>query len=192
MPRVLIAGATGYLGRYVVREFHERGYQVRVLVRNPDKLFHSGPYLEPAVADYIHETFQGEITRPATLEGACDQIDIVFSSVGITRQKDKLSYRDVDYQGNVNLLNNAIAASIKKFIYVSVFNAHLFRHLEIVRAHEDFVDELKKSVPICSRINSQNNKKGCSNEDDWRNSEVQTSNEISRFPHPFQTGCKVE
>lgn len=145
MPRVLIAGATGYLGRFVVREFHNRGYQVRVLARNPDKLNQVGPHLEPAVADCIDEIFKGEITRLETLEGICDQIDIVFSSVGITRQKDKLTYRDVDYQGNVNLLNIAGAHAVKTFIYVSVFNAHLFEHLEIVKAHEDFVRELQQS-----------------------------------------------
>ena len=32
--RVLIAGATGYVGKYVTQEFKRRGYQVRVLTRS--------------------------------------------------------------------------------------------------------------------------------------------------------------
>ncbi|NTV17680.1 MAG: NmrA family NAD(P)-binding protein, partial [Chlorobiaceae bacterium] len=36
--KVLVAGASGYLGRYVVKEFAERGYTVRALVRNTEKL----------------------------------------------------------------------------------------------------------------------------------------------------------
>jgi uncharacterized protein YbjT (DUF2867 family) len=70
---------------------------------------------------------------------------VVFSSVGITRQRDGLSFRDVDYQGNKNLLVAAIRAGVKKFVYVSVFNGPKLRHLDIVGAHEDFVDELRTS-----------------------------------------------
>ena len=36
--RVLVAGASGYLGRYVVRELRARGHYVRALVRSADKV----------------------------------------------------------------------------------------------------------------------------------------------------------
>jgi len=36
--KVLVAGATGYLGQHVVRELHARGHQVRALVRELVKL----------------------------------------------------------------------------------------------------------------------------------------------------------
>lgn len=145
MERVLVAGSTGYLGRFVVKEFKKRGYWVRALARSPEKLNKTGPFLEPAVMNQINEIFIGHVTRLATLRGLCDDIDIVFSSIGITRQKDKLTFRDVDYQGNKNILNIALAKSVKKFIFVSVFSAHLFEYLEIVKAREDFVRDLKDS-----------------------------------------------
>lgn len=145
MKRVLVAGSTGYLGRYVTQEFKERGYWVRALARNPKKLEQTGPFLKPAVIDKADEVFVGEVTRPETLQGLCDDIDIVFSSIGITRQKDKLTYRAVDYQGNKNILDIAVGKSVKKFIYVSVFNANEFEHLAIVKAHEDFVRDLRSS-----------------------------------------------
>ena len=34
MSTILVAGATGYLGRFIVAELHRRGYQVRALVRD--------------------------------------------------------------------------------------------------------------------------------------------------------------
>ncbi|MFC2069493.1 SDR family oxidoreductase [Chloroflexota bacterium] len=145
MERVLVAGTTGYLGRYVVREFKKRGYWVRALVRNPKKLEQIGTFLQPAVIDKVNEVFVGEVTKPETLKGLCDNIDIVFSSIGITRQKDRLTYREVDYQGNKNILDIALAKSIKQFIYVSVFNANIYVYLEIVKAHEEFVKELQNS-----------------------------------------------
>jgi len=142
---VLVAGSTGYLGRFVVREFKRRGYWVRALARNPGRLAEPGPFLAPAVWDQIDDLFVGKVTRPETLAGLCDGIDVVFSSVGLTRQKDGLTFHDVDYQGNKNILDRALEASVGKFIYVSVYNAQLMEHLAIIKAHEDFVRALRAS-----------------------------------------------
>ncbi len=135
MQRVLVAGATGYLGGFVARELKARGDFVRALARSSQKL-------DSGSAD---EIVKAEVTRPETLEGVCDGIDAVFSSVGITRQKDGLTFRDVDYQGNKNLLEVALRSGVEKFVYVSALGGPRLRHLDIVDAHEAFVDELKAS-----------------------------------------------
>jgi len=145
MKKILVAGATGYLGRYIVREFKQQRFWVRALVRDKKKLGECGPFGEPAILDYPDEIFVGEATKPDTLGRLCEGIDIVFSSLGLTRQKDGLTFQDVDYQGNQNILDQAIRAGVQKFIYVSVFNAHLMEHLAIVKAHEDFVMALQSS-----------------------------------------------
>jgi uncharacterized protein YbjT (DUF2867 family) len=142
---VLVAGATGYLGRFVVQEFKRRGYWVRALARNPERLSAPGPFLAPAVRDQIDDLFVGQVTQPETLAGLCEGIDVVFSSVGLTRQKDGLTFQDVDYQGNKNILDRALQASVTKFVYVSVYNAQLMEHLAIVKAHEDFARALQAS-----------------------------------------------
>lgn len=135
--RVLVAGGTGYLGGYALAEFKKRGHFVRALARSPSKLDDKKGTFD--------EVAKGEVTEMKTLAGCCDGIDVVFSSVGITKQVGKLSFRDVDFQGNLNLLEEAKRAGAKMFIYISVFNARNLLHLEIVKAHEDFVDELRKS-----------------------------------------------
>ncbi len=137
MKKVLVAGATGYLGRYVIKELKKQNYYVRAMTRNDEKLHD--------MKELIDEICEAEVTRPETLAGICDDTDIVFSSIGITRQKDGLTYMDVDYQGNKNLLEHAIKNNVRKFIYVSVFNAHLVKDLKIIQAKELFVDELKAS-----------------------------------------------
>lgn len=137
MKRVLVAGATGYLGGFVAKELKRRGYFVRALVRSSKEL--------DGLWDSSDEIVEAQITEPETLDGICDGIDLVFSSVGITRQKDGLTFRDVDYQGNKNLLEVAIKAGVTKFVYVSAFNGPNLRHLDIIDAHEAFVDELKAS-----------------------------------------------
>jgi len=135
--RVLVAGATGYLGGFVARELKRRGHFVRALARSPERLQGMDPQPDQIV--------KGEVTRPRTLEGVCDGMDIVFSSVGITRQKDGLTFQDVDYQGNKNLLEAAATAQARKFIYTSVFRGPDLLHLDIVKAHEDFVSALRAS-----------------------------------------------
>lgn len=137
MKHVLVAGATGYLGGFVALEFKARGYFVRALARSPEKLDH--------LQGSLDEIVEAEVTRPETLEQVCDDIDVVFSSIGITRQKDGLTFRDVDYQGNKNLLEAAVKVEVQKFVYVSGFNGPRLRHLDIIDAHEAFVDELKAS-----------------------------------------------
>ncbi|MDH3512208.1 MAG: SDR family oxidoreductase [Gammaproteobacteria bacterium] len=138
MKKVLIAGATGYLGEFVVRALKARGYWIRALGRSAAKL--------ATVESYADELFVGEATDPDFLEDFCDGIDIVFSSVGITRQKDGLTYRDVDYQANRNLLTVAEAAGVSQFMYVHVLNAEKLGHVAMVQAKQAFVDDLKRST----------------------------------------------
>ncbi|EMK3755453.1 SDR family oxidoreductase [Providencia rettgeri] len=136
MKKVLVAGATGYLGQYLVAELKKQGYWVRALVRRQNQ---QGLV---ASADHI---YVGEVTEPNTLHGVTEGIDVVISAVGITRQKDGLTYMDVDYQGNINLLDEAIADEVKQFVYVSAIDGDKNRHLKIFEAKERFADELKQS-----------------------------------------------
>ena len=137
MKRVLLAGATGYLGGYVARELGRRGYPVRAVVRDASRLASKG------IA--IDEPLEAEVTRPETLGGCCDDIGAVISTVGITRQKDGLTYDDVDYRANLNLLREAERSGVQKFVYVSVLNGESLRHLEICDAKERFVERLEAS-----------------------------------------------
>ena len=137
MKKILIAGATGYLGRFAVQEFKKQGFWVRALARTPEKL--------DTLREYIDEPFIGEVTDKSSLSGICKNIDIVFSSIGITRQKDNLTFMDVDYQGNKNLLEEACKEGCTKFIFVSVFNADKMKHLKGIQAKLRFEEALKKS-----------------------------------------------
>ena len=137
MPRVLIAGSTGYLGSFLLAQAKERGYAVRALTRSEEKL--------SSARSTIDETFIGEVTKPVTLDGVARGVDVVISAIGITRQRDGLRYQDVDYQGNLNLLREAVRCGARKFVYVSVLNAEQMPDLQIVKAKERFVGELRKS-----------------------------------------------
>ena len=107
MNSILLAGATGYLGGHIAKELLKRSYPFRTLARNPEKLNQNNIGLI--------EIIQAEITQPDSIKGCCKDIDVVISTVGITRQKDGLTYMDVDYQANMNLLQEAKQNGVKKF-----------------------------------------------------------------------------
>lgn len=136
--KVLIAGATGYLGQFLIKEAKKQGCWIRALTRSAEKLSH--------LDSYIDDMFVGEVTKAHSISEVCKNIDYVISAVGITRQKDGLTYMDVDYQGNRNLLDCALSESVSKFVYVSVFNVHLMQNLKIIQAKERFVSELARST----------------------------------------------
>ncbi len=146
LKRVLVAGATGYLGKFVVRAFKQQGYFVRVLTRNEQRVYEPGPFTAPALSkDDMDEVFVGEITKPETLVGMLDDIDLVFSSVGISRQRDRLTFEQVDYQCNKNLIDLCESSSVKRFVYVSMQGAENIMQLAITQAHEKVVVALKNS-----------------------------------------------
>jgi uncharacterized protein YbjT (DUF2867 family) len=137
MKKALLAGVTGYLGSYIAKALHERGFATRAIARNKASLRDK--------QILFSELIEAELTKPNTIEGCCSQIAVVISTVGITRQKDCLTYMDVDYQANLNLLYEARKSGVRKFIYVSVLNGENMRHLKICDAKERFVEQLKQS-----------------------------------------------
>jgi uncharacterized protein YbjT (DUF2867 family) len=146
MRRVLVAGATGYLGKFAVKAFKERGYWVRVLTRSEQRLWEPGPFTAPALSkEDMDEVFVGEISKPETLAGLMDGIDLVFSSVGISRQRDMLTFDQVDYQCNQNLIDLCQASGVTQFVYVSMQGAENIMQLAITQAHEKVVAALKDS-----------------------------------------------
>ena len=134
---ILVAGSTGYLGSYIVKELKESEFNFKAVARNEKKLLDLG--IRP------NNIIKAEVTQSNSISGICKNIDVVISTVGITRQKDGLTYMDVDYQANKNILVEALKSGVKKFIYVSVLNGEKLMNVEICKAKERFVNELKSS-----------------------------------------------
>jgi len=146
--RVLVAGATGYLGKFAVQAFEQSGYWVRALTRDEQRLRLPGPFTAPGIGeDEVDEVFVGELTDPTSLAGLMDGIDIVFSCVGISRQRDRLTFEQVDHQCNHTLIDMALQSGVQKFVYVSMHGAAKpdLARLAITIAHEKVVEELKSS-----------------------------------------------
>jgi uncharacterized protein YbjT (DUF2867 family) len=137
---VLVAGATGVLGSEIVQRLRGRGHAVRALVRAtsaPEKVSH----LEQMGAT----TMQGDLKDPASLAAACKGVEAVISTVStiLTAQPGD-SFAATDGAGTVNLVDAALAARARHFVFVS-FDTSVVPESPLTRAKQEAEDHLTRS-----------------------------------------------
>jgi len=109
---VLVTGASGYLGRNIVRDFVERGYKVRGLARSE------------ASADLVRqlsaEPVRGDILEMASLEAAMDGCDaLVHAAADTDHGRSSKKQELTNLKGTRNVYDAAHAAGIKRAVHIS-------------------------------------------------------------------------
>jgi uncharacterized protein YbjT (DUF2867 family) len=145
---VVVAGATGYAGRHVVAALDAAGYRVRALVRSRTRAEAPGAAGSPALRDRVAEWRSVDYLDPATVAGACEGADRVVSALGVTRQK--ASPWDVDFLGNLRLLEDAERHGVRSFLYVNVLHSDQGTSLTM-RAKHAFSQVLRRS-PVAGQL----------------------------------------
>ena len=140
MKKAILFGATGNLGKEIAKQLVNQGYELTVVVRNEQK----AKTLTHVTSKYI----VADVCNKSTLKNIFDKQDIVVSALGKSvspNDKSIPTFKQVDYDGNKNILDEAIKAGIKKFVYISAFNSEKYLHLEYFKVHQDFSELLIKS-----------------------------------------------
>lgn len=109
--KILLTGATGFVGSEVLKQALEAGHQVRVLARNPNQ---ADAIVRPGV-----EVFHGNILSAPSLAGCMDGIDAVVHLVGIITEVSEMTFDRVHREGTVHLLAEAKRAKIKRWVQMS-------------------------------------------------------------------------
>ena len=139
MKRILLAGASGQLGRHVIHELKRSGYAVRAITRDRNRLLN-------ADADEIHETDLFDAHKMGWIADQCDAvISCAGASMNMNAWRDRRSFNAIDWQGNLRLLEEAQRANVGKFVYVSLAGGEQMRQVEYADAHERFVEALRAS-----------------------------------------------
>ena len=112
---ILVVGATGLLGRDICRRLAAARQPVRALVRRTS---------DPAKVDELKqsgaELVYGDLKNRPSLDPACRGVSAVITTASTTlsRQPDD-SIRAVDQDGQLRLVDAAVAARVPRFAYVS-------------------------------------------------------------------------
>src|SRR5687768_9498547 len=124
--KLLIAGASGIVGRELCRQAVADGLWVRALTRSRPP---SVPVADALLAD---------ATRPGALAGVCDGIDVVFSCLGAPvgmARGDRRGFDAIDRAANSQLLAEARRAGVRRMVYVSVHHDAHTERTAYVAAH---------------------------------------------------------
>ncbi|MFC7401584.1 SDR family oxidoreductase [Citricoccus sp. GCM10030269] len=140
--KILLAGATGYLGRHLLAELIDGGHEVRALARSPERLTQPGPRDAPIIEAGRCQTVAADVTKPKTLDGVTEGMDAVVSTVGVTGHGgDPWA---VDYRGNLALFDEARRTGIDRFVYVHVLHGEDIP-ADLTRAKSAFAEVLRRS-----------------------------------------------
>jgi nucleoside-diphosphate-sugar epimerase len=119
MTRVLVSGANGFVGSTLCRKLAGRGDTVRGLVRATGDL----SLLEGVPVERV----VGSLDDPASLEAATRGTEIVYhAAAAVTDWGPLVYFRRVNVEGTRNLLEAAVANSVRRFVHVSTVAVHSF------------------------------------------------------------------
>lgn len=133
---LLVIGATGTLGRQIVRKALKDGFEVKCLIRNKIK----ANFLKELGATLIY----GDLTVPETLPLAFKDITAIIDAA-TTRSDEFISITDIDLQAKLNLIKLAKEINIKRFIFFSIFNAEKYPYIPLMQAKLKIEENLKQS-----------------------------------------------
>lgn len=135
---VLLAGASGMLGRRIAGALRRRGLRVRAFVRSAEALARSG-----ASADEVVEDGSASARTPEATRGVAAVISCLGASVQPTLGRGWRGFMAVDARLNLGLIDAAEAAGVGRFVYVSVLHTPEMRRLAYVEAHERVAARLR-------------------------------------------------
>ena len=108
---ILVAGATSQIGGSVVEGLLAAKLDVRVLVRRAEDA--------EAFRELGCDVAQGDVRDPKAVRRACEGTEAVVSLIGRHFARTERGFWNVDYEGNVKLIDAAKRAGVRRFVLLS-------------------------------------------------------------------------
>ncbi|MCI4442646.1 MAG: NAD-dependent epimerase/dehydratase family protein [Lentimicrobium sp.] len=111
--KILVTGATGYLGNRLTLRLAELNNEIHILVRNPNS--------ENIPQHKNIRVFSGDITDKPSITVAIHGCEQVYHTAALVKAFDKDSslFYKVNVEGTRNLLDSALETGVKKFVFTS-------------------------------------------------------------------------
>ncbi|VAX27396.1 hypothetical protein MNBD_NITROSPIRAE02-34 [hydrothermal vent metagenome] len=133
---IFIAGATGFVGRHLIRSLSSGEFRVRCLVRSEER--------GKLCSSLGFETSKGDITDRESLKGTLEGIRIVTHLVGIIKEQGESTFDKVHIEGTRNLVDEAKSSNVEHFFFQSALGADLrspFKYLKTKAEAEEIVKD---------------------------------------------------
>jgi NADH dehydrogenase len=134
---ILVVGATGQLGGLIARMLLEQGKPVRILVR-------TGSSYDDLVAAGA-EPVTGDLKDPQSLRAACAGVTAIITTANSLGRGGDDTVESVDRVGNRNLVEAAVAAGVRRFVFTSVLGADPESTVPFIRAKGETEQLLRDS-----------------------------------------------
>jgi nucleoside-diphosphate-sugar epimerase len=121
--RVLVTGGTGFVGSHTVAALIEKGHDLRLLVRSPDRI---APALEPLGVQKV-DSIVGDITDPEAVERAMDGCEAVLHAAAVYTLDSRAAkrIRETNVRSTDLVLGTAIRLGLDPIVYISTVGALL-------------------------------------------------------------------
>ncbi len=140
---VTVFGGTGFLGRNVVRQLAEKGYRVRVAVRDPEV----GQFLKLLGDVGQVALVQANIRDDASVERAVAGAEAVFNLVGILYETGRQRFDAVHVAAADRVARAAKAAGAKRLVHVSAIGADIASESAYARSKAEGEAVVREAFP---------------------------------------------
>jgi len=122
--RVLLTGATGFVGSHMLQRLVADGHEVRTLLRDPAKLAQGDrASLVSTSAPGRVEAIAGDVVTGAGLSHAAQGCAVVIHLVGIIMETRAATFEKTHHRGTINVVNAAKKAGVRRFVQMSALGA---------------------------------------------------------------------
>lgn len=130
--KILVTGGTGFIGTHTVAALIKAGHNVRLLVRDPDKMQRVFKPHDVIIDDYV----KGDIIDPKSVQEALNGCDVVIHAAAMVATSEKYAEQvyNTNVNGTKNVIGQAVEVGVKHIIFMSSVTA-------IICPHSDSINE---------------------------------------------------
>lgn len=114
-----VFGGSGFIGRYVVNRLAQKGFIVRIAVREPA----SALFLKTAGAVGQIVPLAGPVTNDADVNRCVEGADVVINLVGILAERRKGAFQSIHVEGAQRIAQRAAANGVTRLVHLSAIGA---------------------------------------------------------------------